>query len=368
MRKTLLFGGTFDPPHKGHLHLLRSAMEHEQFDRIILIPAFIPPHKDHKPALSFEARKGVLEDWFAEIPGLEISDLEEQRGGRSFTVDTVETLLAENPQDELYLLVGSDMFLSFETWRRFEDLLQMVKLIVGSREIGDFDQLKAYKNKLETVYTCKGIILCNMEPIVCASSSLRASGNGLAHRVLEHIGNELDVKRTRHTMQVADYAKKLSVVHDVDAEKAYLAGLLHDCTKCYPTEWHLHYAAENSIELKEEDLACPQVLHQITGAVFAEKELGASDSEILSAISCHTTGKAMMTPLEMLLFFADSCEPSRNYPGVEALRTVGEADLKQGTLMLIEHLMAHLNEKNAFLHPKTKEAKESLLKELGKNG
>ncbi len=368
MRKTLLFGGTFDPPHKGHLHLLRSAMAQEAFDRVILLPAFIPPHKDHKPALSFEVRKGILEDWFGEIPNLTISDLEEKRGGRSFTVDTVEALQAEDPEDALYLLIGSDMFLSFETWRRFEDLLKTVYLMVGSREMGDFDRIEAYKNKLERNYKCKGIILCNMEPVVCASSAIRASGNGLAQRALEHIGRELDVKRARHTMQVADYAKKLSVGCGVDPEKAYLAGLLHDCTKCYSTEWHLRYAAENGIELKKEDRACPQALHQFTGAVFAEKELGASDPEILSAIACHTTGKAKMSPLEMLLFFADSCEPGRDYPGVEALRKAGETDLLRGVWMLFEHTIGYLNEKNAFLHPKTTEARESLLKELGNNG
>ncbi|MBQ7935954.1 MAG: bis(5'-nucleosyl)-tetraphosphatase (symmetrical) YqeK, partial [Clostridia bacterium] len=357
MGKILLFGGTFDPPHKGHRHLLRSAMEQEQFDRVLLIPAYIPPHKDHHPALSFEVRCGILKDWFGDIAGLEISALEQERGGKSFTVDTVEAILAENPGEELYLLIGTDMFLSFETWCRFEDLLKKVFLIVGSREIGDLSKLEAFRDYLKSKYTCKGIILCSMEPVVCASSDLRAAGNGLAQRALEHIGKEMDVKRARHTMQVANYAKRLAPNVGVDPEKAYLAGLLHDCTKCYTTEWQVRYAKEQGITLSDEDLASPQILHQITGAVFAQKFLGAEDEEILSAIGCHTTGKPGMTPLEMLLFFADSCEPSRTYPGVEKLRMAGEANLKEGTLMLFDGLIASLIDKKAYLHPKTLEAR-----------
>lgn len=368
MGKILLFGGTFDPPHKGHLHLLESALKQEQFDAVYLIPAYIPPHKDHKPALSFEARKGILLDWFGHIPGLVISDIEQQRGGRSYTVDTVAAVQAEHPTDALYLLIGSDMFLSFETWCRFEVLLKQVVLLVGTREKGDRPQLEAHKSHLEECYNCKGIILCTMEAVVCASSDLRAVGNGLAERALAHIGAELDVKRARHTLQVADYARWLAPSVGVDPEQAYLAGLLHDCTKCYSNEWQVQYAKENGLSLTAEDLACPQIFHQLTAPIFAQKSLGVQDEQILSAIGCHTTAKPAMTPLEMLLFFADSCEPSRTYPGVQQLRKAGEADLKQGTLMLIDHVITSLKDKNAFLHPQTVAAKNYLLKELEKNG
>ncbi len=368
MGKVLIFGGTFDPPHKGHRHLLKSALRQEHFDRVLLIPAYIPPHKDHTPALSFEMRCGVLKDFFSDIEGLEILPIEQERGGKSFTIDTVETLQAQFPNDELYLLIGTDMFLSFETWRRYEDLLKSVVLIVGSREKGDREKLEGFADYLNGKYRCKGIVLCSMKPVVCSSSELRALGKGLAERALNHINIELDVKRARHTLQVADYAKKLAPNVGVDPEKAYLAGLMHDCTKCYSTDWHLQYAKEKGILLTEDDLASPQVLHQITGAVFAEQELGCSDQEILTAIACHTTGKPQMLPLEMLLLFADSCEPTRTYSGVERLREAGENDLKKGTLMLLTELIVSLKERKVPLHPKTSEAKESLLKELEKNG
>ena len=368
MGNILLYGGTFDPPHIGHRHLITHGMKQMAFDRVFLIPAYIPPHKDHEPTLSFNLRKAHLMDYFGDLGKIEILGIEQERDGKSFTIDTVEVLQNQYPDDCFYLLMGTDMFLSFETWHRFEDLLKAVVLVVGAREKGDEEKIKQFCQYLMSRYECKGIILCEMEAVECSSSALRSMGGGLAERALKHISASMDEKRARHSLQVAEYAKNLAIGAKVDPQKAYLAGLLHDCTKCNSADWHQSYAAAHGIELTKEDLASPQILHQITGAIFAKEELGCADEEILSAIACHTTGKAHMSSLDKLLFFADSCEPSRTYDGVEKLRKAGEEDLKYGTLMLLTELSASLIKKNAVLHPQTIEAKESLLKELEKNG
>lgn len=368
MGKILLFGGTFDPPHKGHRHLVDSALQQESFDRVFLIPAYIPPHKDHHPSLSFEVRKWLLQDRFGDINGLEVLDIEQQRGGKSYTIDTVTTLQEQYPEDTLYLLIGSDMFLSFERWYCSEQLLERLVLVVGSRVKGDQPRLEAHKKHLEERYNCKGVLLCTMEAVECASSDLRAAGDGLAERALMHISTEFELKRARHIMSVADYARALASRFGIDPEKAYLAGLLHDCTKCYPAEWQLEYAKKNGITLTDADVASPQILHQITAPHFARDTLGAEDEEILSAIGCHTTGKVGMSDLDLLIFFADACEPLRDYPDVEELRKTGEADLKEGALMLLEHTVRYLNDKKQFLHPQTTCARDDLIKELEKNG
>lgn len=364
----MIFGGTFDPPHKGHLHLLQTALEQVQCDRVLLIPAYQPPHKSHHPALSFENRMEVLKAWFKDIPNLEISDIEQKRGGKSFTYETVDTLQDLYPDDTLYLLIGTDMFLSFEEWKCFEDLLKTVVLVVGSREIGDRSAIEMQKEHLLKNYICKGIILCNMEPLVFASSSLRSLGGGIAEQILGYINENLDSKRVRHTLLVADYARNLAEKFGIDVEKTYLAALLHDCTKCQSEQWHIDYAKENGIELTADDLACPQVLHQITAPICALKTFGIDDKEILSAIGCHTTGKAGMSSLDRLIFFADGCEPTRAYPGVEELRAIAEQDLNLATLRLLEHTIDYINVKNAYLHPQTLRAKREISKELNQNG
>ena len=347
--------------------MLKVALEQVAIDRVFLIPAYIPPHKDHRPSLSFEMRKGVLIDYFSDIPNLKVLDIEEKLGGKSYTIHTIETLEREYPNNDFYFLMGTDMFLSFERWFQFEELLKRMFLVVGSREVGDKGQLLKQKQHLLERFECKGIILCDMEPIVCASSAIKSEGDGLVGAILKHIGSELDAKRARHTMQVADYAAALAEMHGADRKKAYLAGLLHDCTKCYSEQWHREYAAKHNILLTADDLACPQVLHQITAPCFARETFGVTDEEVLSAIGCHTTGKVNMSTLDMLLFFADSCEPSRDYPTVDAIRKVGERNLKAGALMLIRHVIAFLKERNAYLHPQTEAARDDLIKELEKN-
>ncbi len=367
MGNILVYGGTFDPPHKGHRHLLQAALGQVDFDRVFLIPAYIPPHKNHRPALSFDARTGFLKDYFSDIPNLEVLDIEEKLGGKSYTIHTVEALEKLFPGETLHFLMGTDMFLGFEKWVRFEELLQKLVLVVGPRERGDTERLSAQKQRLMEMYACKGIILCSMEAVPCASSEIRSGSNGVVGTVLSYVGAELDEKRARHTMQVADYAVTLAEKNGLDVQKSYLAGLLHDCTKCYPTQWHIDYAGKHGVVLTEDDLACPQVLHQITAPLFAREKFGVTDGEILSAIGCHTTGKPGMSLADMVLFFADSCEPSRSYPGVDALRKAGEADLKRGTLYLLEHVTAFIKESKAYLHPQTKEARNDLIKELEKN-
>ena len=364
----MIFGGTFDPPHKGHLHLLQTAIGQVQCDKVLLIPAYQPPHKDHQPALSFENRVEVLKSWFGGIPNLEILDIEQKRGGKSFTYETIDALQTLYPNDTLHLLIGTDMFLSFEEWKRFERLLETVVLVVGSREIGDRAALERQKERLLSNYTCKGIILCNMEPLVFASSSLRSLGKGLAERILAYISESLDPKRVRHTLLVADYARFLAEKNEIDAKKAYLAALLHDCTKCQSEQWQIDYCKEKGIPLSADDLACPQILHQITAPSFALETFGLDDEEILSAIGCHTTGKEKMSPLDRLIFFADGCEPSRDYPGVEELRKLAEQDLNLATLRLLERTIDYINVRNAYLHPQTLAAKNAISKELNQNG
>lgn len=362
-----MYGGTFDPPHKGHHHLLCTAIRQMHFDRVFLIPAYIPPHKNQRPALSFDVRKGVLKDYFCDIQNLEVLDIEEKLGGRSYTIHTIEKLEEMFPEDTLHFLMGTDMFLGFEKWVRYEELLEKLILVVGPRNAGDEKRLSEHRERLIHRYRCKGILLCNMNAVPCASSAIRNSQSGRVGKILSHIGSELDEKRARHTMQVADYAAALAERFGFDHQKAYLAGLLHDCTKCYSTQWQIDYIQRHGVELTKDDLACPQVLHQISAPIFAREVFGITDEAILSAIGCHTTGKVNMSWLDLALFFADSCEPSRSYPGVGVLRETGERNLKIGALRLLEHVISYINKNKSYLHPQTVAARDDLIKELEKN-
>lgn len=127
-----IFGGSFDPPHIGHLLLAQDAIDALSLDRLIVIPAGQQPLKPEQHA-SAEHRLALVNRCFGGVPGIEIDPIEIERGGLSFMVDTVETLQRRWPSAELHLLVGADVVATLPRWREPERLMSMVKLVVWQR-------------------------------------------------------------------------------------------------------------------------------------------------------------------------------------------------------------------------------------------
>ncbi|MBE6852479.1 MAG: nicotinate (nicotinamide) nucleotide adenylyltransferase [Ruminococcus sp.] len=148
MGRTGLFGGTFNPVHNGHIHLAKEAFLSLGLERLILIPSNIPPHKNAEELCSNEDRLAMCR-LAAEEHGFEVSDYEMRRGGKSYSFYTVGYFSKLYPDDELFLLVGSDMFLSFDKWFRFEDILKKVTLSVISRQDDDTELLKKKAGELQ---------------------------------------------------------------------------------------------------------------------------------------------------------------------------------------------------------------------------
>lgn len=142
VQKVLLYGGTFDPPHNGHMNNLRAALELVRPDKAIVMPAGIPPHKKASTTPG-KVRLAMCQCFTALSPAVEVSDWEIAQGGRSYTVHTLEMLRDAYPGVELYLCVGSDMLLTFTQWYRWQDMLAMAALVVESREAGDEPALQA---------------------------------------------------------------------------------------------------------------------------------------------------------------------------------------------------------------------------------
>lgn len=175
--RLLLYGGTFDPPHNGHLNNLRAAAQAVCPDEILVMPAGVPPHKaaSHTPA----ALRLEMCGCFAALPGLPpvaISDWEVRRaeqGIPNYSVDTLQMLAEQYPAAELYLAVGSDMLLSFSQWRQWQTILRLAALVCVSRESEDAAALQAAAEGLRQTPGAKGIVLAKAAPLPMASSALR---------------------------------------------------------------------------------------------------------------------------------------------------------------------------------------------------
>ena len=172
--RVLLFGGTFDPPHNGHIHLLQQAIRAVAPDWVVVMPACLPPHKSPSTTAP-DLRLAMCRCFEPIFPDLEVSSWEIEQGGASYTIDTVAMLENRFPGAQIFLTVGSDMLLSFTGWKDWQQLLARTILVVQSRREGDEEQLAAAAAGLEQ----KGgrVVFAGGTPLEVSSSEIR-SGRG----------------------------------------------------------------------------------------------------------------------------------------------------------------------------------------------
>ena len=173
--KILLYGGTFDPPHWGHINNLRAAMQAVQPDKVIVMPAGIPPHKAAS-ATPGSLRLQMCRCFLQLGKQVEISDWEISHEGKSYTVNTLRMLHSTYPDAQLYLTVGSDMLTSFRTWREWQSILQLATLVVESREADDAAMLAEFADSL-----CGDgaqILFARAKPVPMSSSEIRQGSAG----------------------------------------------------------------------------------------------------------------------------------------------------------------------------------------------
>lgn len=175
--KILLFGGTFDPPHNGHMHNLEAAIEAVRPDKVIVMPAGVPPHKAPSTTPG-DRRLAMCECFKAVSPLVEISDWELKQEGDSYTVQTLQMLRETYPGAELYLSIGSDMLESFTKWRRWQEILACATLVVQGR--GSQSDAVLHKCVVALEYCHGRVIVADTKPMPCASSDIRTGRIPLA--------------------------------------------------------------------------------------------------------------------------------------------------------------------------------------------
>ena len=171
--RTGIFGGTFDPPHAGHKKYADELKERLSLDKLIVIPTATPPHKVREDASSAEDRLNMLKLLFEGERGVEVSDMEIARGGRSYTYETVTLLHGIYPDDELIFLLGSDMLFTFHQWLNPDVILSHVKIcaVTRSDEINE-EELREYVEK-HFPEKKERFITCGFDPIELSSTQIR---------------------------------------------------------------------------------------------------------------------------------------------------------------------------------------------------
>ena len=176
----------------------------------------------------------------------------------------------------------------------------------------------------------------------------------LIAKLRDKVKQRQTAKRFEHTLGVAYTAACMAFTLDVPPLKAELAGLLHDCAKCYTDKELISMCQHDKVELTSEELASPAVIHAKYGSFMAEHEFGIADSDILNAIRFHTTGRPDMSTLEKIIFTADYIEPLRDKASnLNEARRLAFTDLDECVYNILDATVTYLKSQGSVIVPDT---------------
>ncbi len=350
-----------------------------------MIPDRIAPHKQiPSGSPTPEQRLEMIRIAASHYDKMEVSDIELRREGPSYSYITVQQIHEKYPGAKLYLLMGTDMFTSFLTWKNPEEIMKYATLAVMSRgEKGETADIEAQKQVIEGM----GYEAVVIENKVTAMSStqmrrllaFRCAGNLLPEGVLDYIREYrlyntrapwknlpmaeleevvislLKPNRVAHVLGCRDTAVELARHWGANETDAARAGILHDITKAIDGPLQLTLCDAYGKILSDFSRKYPKTLHALTGAMVAERIFGENE-EVVSAIQWHTTGKADMTLLQKIIYVADYMEPCRDFPGVEKLRELAYADIDAALKLGLEMTLEHLKNQGNEVSPESREA------------
>ena len=384
MERIGIYGGTFNPPHIGHMRAAAHAIEVLKLDRLLLIPNGAAPHKVVADGATGVQRLEMLQLSARGMKMAQVSDIELKREGKSYTADTIAQLREQFPEDELVLMMGTDMFLSFLTWYRPEEILKNASLAVFYRgEKNEQAAIADHKAKMEAmgakitlvanpvtaisstdlrrmlVFRCADPFLCPGVGDYIRENGLYGTGKDYRNPSMEELEREvvalLKPNRVAHVLGCRDAAVELAKRYGADLTDAARAGLLHDITKAIDGPLQLTLCDEYGILLNKFSQENPKTLHALTGSLVADQIFGENDA-VVTAIRYHTTGRPDMGLLEKIIYIADYIEANRNFPGVEEMRKAAFEDLDVALLMGLESAMAHVRRQGQELAAATTDA------------
>lgn len=395
MAKIGIYGGTFDPIHNGHIYLAKAAKNQLSLDEVWWIVSGNPPHKDDA-VTSRVMRYEMCESALAGEPDMVLKDFEMSRSTECYSYELLEWLHGRFPQHRFFFIMGEDSLDLFPTWVHPERIAAVAALAAAVRkESPRTESMEQIAAQIRERFHTE-VYLLQTENVPISSTHLREMArngesisdfvptvageyincHGLYQKpdipdlsdIRADLHRRLKPSRYRHTIGVMETAANLAMRYCLPVEKLRLAGLLHDCAKCYDNEELLKRCKKYSLKVSKAEQWSPHLLHAKVGAYLAKHRYGVSDSDILSAIRCHTTGKPKMNLTEQILFVADYIEPNRDRARrLAEIRQLAYRDLDVCTLMILEDTIAYLKEQGQPMDEATVETYRYYRKKLGES-
>lgn len=368
MARIGLYGGTFNPIHNGHIGVCRQAVAQLGLDTLHLMPTFVPPHKAAPGLVDGKDRLAMCQLAVRDEAHIVADDYELNKGGVSYSVETIRALRERYPEDALFLVMGTDNFLGFTEWYRWKEIGSLCTLAVASREMDDKDKLQQQAQKLAADYGIHTVFLDNAVRVISSTEIRRAFESNepcdmVPPAVAEYIVKNrlygarwqempleqmreairplMSAKRYRHSLGVEKEAVRLANLYGEDPHKAAVAGILHDCCKELPLEEALQTVQRSDIMTDIIFEKQPHLIHGFSASCILSR-YGVADEDIANAVRYHTVARRGMSRLEQIVYLADLTEEGRDYPDVETMRRLTNASLEAGMRHALCFTMAKL--------------------------
>ena len=384
MERIGVYGGSFNPPHIGHIQAARYAARELRLDSLVMLPAGEVPGKSlPEGSATAEERLQMLELAVGDCPNLRVSDFDACRE-RCRTWETLEHFAREYPGAELTVLVGSDQLAKLPGWENVSFVLSHAQIAVARRGLpgeetlireksgllrGMGARVRALENPTQPISSTQ---LRRLLAFGCGWEFLPPGVEGFIRREgLYHVNADwknlpmerlegvvlslLNPDRIRHVLGCRDTAVALAKRWGADETDAARAGILHDITKALDGPLQLTLCDAYGKMLTDFSRKYPKTLHALTGSLVAERIFG-ENPQVVSAICHHTTGRAGMNLLETIIYVADYIEPNRDFPGVERLRELAFTDIQAALKLGLEMTLEHLKRQGSEVSPESREA------------
>lgn len=386
MRRIGIMGGTFNPPHVGHVGMAKAMLDKIELDEVMFVPTGRPPHKEVEGATD-EDRLAMLRLATQDNERMSVNPIEINRAGVTYTIDTLRELAQSG--DEFVYILGSDTLYDLRYWKDASEVAKLCAFAVALRRGVNNANVHAVANELNDSIGAK-IAFVDADPPEASSSTARENAaNGLAigsivgEKVAEYIYiNKLygtdgfitrdemlrrlamyaSGKRFRHMLATEECAARLARLHGVDERRVSVAALLHDVAKPMRPDELVERAKLIDPPLDAHRMEVTGLLHGFVGAEIMRGEFDVYDEEILDAVRFHTTARASMTDLMKIVYVADKIDDTRVdqplYP-VSSVRSLAQTDLNAAYALLLEILMKLTRVNGKEVHRDTAEAFEN---------
>jgi len=364
-KPVIIYGGSFDPPHKGHTALAAAALRQLAPSALYFVPGFHTPFKDLRP-VPFADRAALLRAALgaAGLAGrkeIKISSFEADLGRVVYSWETVEYFRRLHPGSPLYFLMGSDCLAGFKTWRRSRSILKRARLLAGLRPgyamssaAGTtFTPLAGHFPEAASSDIRAALFLGEKPEQVCpAVLALLKKKKLYLGRERELLAKLITPARLAHSVETARLALRLAPAAGLPQQKAALAALLHDCARDLPAAALRRLAkGPREARLSETAAKAPVLLHAWAGAVLAGRRFGVKDPEVLEAAALHATGAPGMGPLARLVYICDVANQGRSFPGAALVRELAFRDLGAAFLAANYVKLVYAFSGDGWVHP-----------------